>query len=220
MKPTVEELDEQIVLLTKIKRSEETPLPIPVPPPEDFKPQYAPEEPILLTKPKERERRDTLPGLTTPVPDPPLAELRAIIRRDEIGHVVLDYVAKLNQRVILFVVQKELLVGRDGRNADLNTLAELGIDIAAPSIFRDVISSRLPYRGPLPETPVNRAFARALGGVGAEVLLMPILVRERIIAVVFADWPSQPLPDAALHAVMREAGLAYERLILEGKTVR
>ncbi|HZS39809.1 MAG TPA: hypothetical protein VFF06_23410 [Polyangia bacterium] len=219
-RPTVEQLEEQIVLLTKVKRSEETPLPIPIPPPDDYKPQYAPDEPILLTRPKERERRDTLPGLTAPVPDPPLTQLRKLERRDEIGSVILDYVAQLTKRVILFVIQRELLVGREARGEDVNMLSELGIDIAAASIFRDVISSRLPYRGPLPETPVNRAFAQALGGVGAEVLLMPILVRERVIAVLFADQALQPLPDAALHATTREAGLAYERLILGAKTVR
>jgi hypothetical protein len=49
---------------------------------------------------------------------------------------------------------------------------------------------------------------------------MPILVRERVIAVLFADQATQPLPDAALHATTREAGLAYERLILGAKTVR
>ena len=31
---------------------------------------------------------------------------------------------------------------------------------------------------------------------------------------------AQPLPDAALHATVREAGLAYERLILESKQQR
>jgi hypothetical protein len=46
---------------------------------------------------------------------------------------------------------------------------------------------------------------------------MPIAVRDRIIAVLFADGSAQPLPDAALHATIREAGLAYERLILETK---
>jgi len=46
---------------------------------------------------------------------------------------------------------------------------------------------------------------------------MPIAIRERIIAVLFADHATVPLPDAALHATTREAGLAYERLILHAK---
>ena len=217
-KPTLEQLEQQVVLLTKVKRSEETPLPIPVPPPDDFKPQYAPpDEPILLTKPKEREKRATLPGLTSPVPEPPIMQLRNAKARDDVAKLVLDYVAQLNQRVIMFVVQRDLVVGREMRGADPAILEQFGIDITAPSIFRDVLSSRLPYRGPLPETPVNRAFASALGGVGPEVLLMPVAVRDRIIAVLYADRPTQPLPDAALHATVREAGLAYERLILSLK---
>jgi len=97
------------------------------------------------------------------------------------------------------------------------TVKKLIINVEAPSLFRDVIASRLPYRGPLPETPANRAFAHAIGGVSPEVLVMPIAVRDRIIAVLFADGSAQPLPDAALHATIREAGLAYERLILESK---
>ena len=48
---------------------------------------------------------------------------------------------------------------------------------------------------------------------------MPIAVRDRVIAVLFADGAAQPLPDAALHATVREAGLAYERLILEAKAL-
>jgi len=224
-KPNREELEQQIVLLTKVKRSEETPLPIPVPPPDDYQPQYAPSEPepepILLTTPKiakEVDRRDTIPQITIPVPDPPLAALRAAGDRDAVAKDVLDYLAVMTRRSIFFVVKKQLLVAHEARgDLDASLVQQLAINIEAPSIFRDVIVSRLPYRGPLPETAANRTFARTIGGIGTEVLLMPISVRERIIAVVFADQPVLPLPDAALHAAMREAGLAYERIILAAK---
>ena len=49
------------------------------------------------------------------------------------------------------------------------------------------------------------------------MLLLPIAVRERVIALAYSDGVSTPLPDAALHAVSREAGAAYERLILAAK---
>ncbi|HEY7955094.1 MAG TPA: hypothetical protein VII38_07365 [Polyangia bacterium] len=208
------------VLLTRVKRSEETPLPMPVPPPDDYTPQYAdPAEPILLSKPKERKRTTTDPGLTIPVPDPPLPALRAATARDEVAQLLLDYLALLLQRALLFVIKKPLLVGQDARGERIDPIAvkALAIHLEAPSIFRDVVAARLPYRGPLPETPANRAFAQTVGGVGSEVLIMPIAVRDRIIAVLFADGARMPLPDAALHATCREAGLAYERLILEAK---
>jgi type II secretion system (T2SS) protein E len=229
-KPSKEAIEEQIVLLTKVKYADATPLPMPVPPPPDYEPEYAPEddEPILLTRPKappppERRRSDTLPGFAQiTVPDPPLARLRAAHHRDEIAAAVLDYLALLMRRGAFFVMKKSILIGHDARGADLDpgTVRKLVINVEAPSLFRDVIASRLPYRGPLPETPANRAFAHALGGVSSEVLLMPIAVRDRIIAVLFGDGAAQPLPDAALHATVREAGLAYERLILESKQQR
>ena len=83
--------------------------------------------------------------------------------------------------------------------------------------FRDVVQSRLPYRGPLLDSPVNRAFANLIGELRGDILLFPVAVRERVVAVLYADGITHPLPDAALHAVAREAGRAYERLILEGK---
>jgi hypothetical protein len=226
-KPSKEELEEQIVLLTKIKYADSTPLPMPIPPPEDYQPDYLPQndEPILLTRPKsgpapERPKRDTLPGFAQMmVPDPPLARLRLAQHRDEIAAAVLDYVALLMRRAMFFVMKKSILIGHDARGGDLDyaSVRKLVINVEAPSLFRDVIASRLPYRGPLPETPANSAFAHAIGGVYNEVLLMPIAVRDRVIAVLFADGAAQPLPDAALHATVREAGLAYERLILETK---
>jgi hypothetical protein len=224
-KPSREELEQQIVLLTKVKRSEETPLPIPVPPPEDYKPEYASNEPeaapVLLTRPKlqpQPERRDTLPDVAVHVPDPPLAALRDAQDRDAVVMDVLDYLALMTRRAIFFAVKKQLLVPHDARGElDSSLVGQLAINIEAPSIFRDVIASRLPYRGPLPDTAANRAFAQTVGGIGAEVLLMPVAIRERIIAVVFADQPTMPLPDAALHATIREAGLAYERIVLAQK---
>lgn len=225
-KPSKQELEEQIVLLTNVKYNDATPLPMPVPPPDDYQPDYLPQgdEPVLLTRPKsvpgERPKRDTLPGFAQiTVPDPPLARLRAAHHRDEIAAAVLDYVALLMRRAAFFVMKKSILIGHDARGADLDvgTVRKVVINVEAPSLFRDVIASRLPYRGPLPETPANRAFAHALGGVSQEVLVMPMAVRDRVIAVLFADGAAMPLPDAALHATVREAGLAYERLILEAK---
>ena len=197
-KPSKDAIEEQIVLLTKVKYADATPLPMPVPPPDDYEPLYAPEdhemesdEPILLTNKKpERKRSDTLPGFAQiTVPDPPLALLRAARDRDQIAAAVLDWVSLLMRRGAFFVMKKSILIGHDARGVDIEpaTVRKLVINVEAPSLFRDVIASRLPYRGPLPETPANRAFAHALGGVSSEVLVMPIAVRDRIIAVLFAD---------------------------------
>jgi hypothetical protein len=204
-----------VVLLTKVKRSEDTPLPAPLPPPPDLDLPGTQAEPILLT------RRKGGPKLSQPspaaAPDPPLSALRAASDRDAVAGVVLDYLQGLTRRSIFFAIKRALLASYASRGLTGSHLRAQSIDIERPSIFRDVIVSRLPYRGPLPDTPANRPFADHIGGVATEIVLLPIAVRERIIAVVFADGALQPLPDAALHTLTREAGLAYERVILSGK---
>lgn len=185
-------------------------------------PEPEPEpEPIRL----ERRARDseskvpTLTGMpTVAIPDPPLAKLRATASRAEVAHTLLDYLAQMAPRAALFIVRGNLLTGFDGRGAiDVDGLRRVQIAVDAPSLFRDVVQSRLPYRGPLPETPANRAFAHLIGSPPGDVLLLPVAVRERVIAMAYADGVSTPLPDAALHAVGREAGAAYERVILAAK---
>jgi hypothetical protein len=252
-KPPIPE-SEPVVLLTRVKSSDETPLPRPMPvtdsepialtrpkpaaPPPVPKPQPAApteDQPILLTKPKRasppplpddtpphrRDRHDTLPGVgkSPGMPDPPLGALRTAGSRDEVALLLLDYMSQLCGRVILFVVKKSLLVGHEARGEKVDPVAvqALAVNMEASSIFHDVVVSRLPYRGPLPMTSTNRAFALAIGGVGGEILVMPIAVRDRIIAVLYADGLRASLPEAGLHSATSEAGLAYERLILNQK---
>ena len=216
------------MLLTKVKYADATPLPMPVPPPDDYQPEFLPRrgraDPADAAQGGARASggaRTRCPASRrSPCPIRRWPALRAAAHRDEIAAAVLDYVALMMRRAAFFVMKKSILIGHDARGTDLDpsTVKKLVINVEAPSLFRDVIASRLPYRGPLPETPANRAFAHALGGVSSEVLVMPIAVRDRVIAVLFADGAAQPLPDAALHATVREGGLAYERLILESKS--
>jgi hypothetical protein len=176
------------------------------------------ESPILLTRKSRRTHphTPTLPGIAEP-PAPPLEALRAATDRDEIAGLVLSYFAHVTARTALFVLKKGRLVAQSAAD---DAAPRIEVPIDAPSIFRDVTTSRLPYHGPLPETPTNHAIAEALGGIRGNVILMPIAIRDRVIGLIYGEDYGRPLPDAALHAVCREAGLAYERLILRGKTGR
>jgi hypothetical protein len=161
--------------------------------------------------------RDTQPGFfALNLPDPPLAALRASKDRDEITALVLDYLMLLARRTGFFVVRQGRLAGYDFRGSDLRvgSVRKITIPLTAPSLFRDVIFSLRPYRGVMPEREVHHAFMTMFGAVEGEVLIIPIVVRDRVVALVFTDRLIQPFPDAAVHAACREAGLAYERLLL------
>jgi hypothetical protein len=152
-------------------------------------------------------------------PDPPLAALRAVGSREDIARTLLNYMVQMSPRAALFVVRKKMLVGYDGKGMplDLRALRQLRFPAQAPSLFRDVMQSRLPYRGPTENTPVFDVLTGFLSELPGDILLFPISVREKVVAVLYADGLTKPVPDAILLAVVREAGRAYERLILESK---
>lgn len=152
-------------------------------------------------------------------PDPPLAALRAVTTREDIARTLLHYMVQMSPRAALFVVRRKMLVGYDGKGVplDLRALRQLRFPVQAPSLFRDVIQSRLPYRGPMEDTPVFSVLTGFLGELSGEIILFPISVREKVVAVLYADGLTKPVPDAILLAVVREAGHAYERIILESK---
>lgn len=214
---------EEVVVLTRRKRVD---APAPPPPAVTPSPPSAAKEPepLLLTTLKGPERTGTLPGLHAAPPSAPLpvAQLRGARDRDEVAHHLLAYAGAVLERAVLFVVKGGALVGFDARGGGLDRAGVqlLQIPLDAESLFRDVIGQRLPYRGPLPDGGVNRMLARALGTVpSSEVLALPIQVRTRVVAILFGDRFAQALPEASLQALCHEAGLAYERIILQNRAI-
>lgn len=215
---------EPVLVLTRKKRSDETPLPPPAPPPHeliaDEPDEPGPETPHLLTQPRPRKRTGTLTGLHAEVITPPLAGLRVATARDQVATLVLDYAFGVLGRAALFVVRGNALVGFDARGDGLDraTVEMLQVPLTADSLFREAVQSRLPYRGAVPDTPHSRAIARALASPpDAEVVLLPILVRDRVVALLYGDSVSRVLPEAALQALCYEAGVAYERILRQAR---
>ena len=182
----------------------------PVPPPVD-------EAPVLLTNPRRHLRTGTLPGLSPPRVAPPLDAFRSAPARDAVGTLLVDYASQLVRRVALFVVRRGALVGHDVRGAGLErAIVELiHVPLGRPSLLDDVVRARVPYRGELPDTAQDRALGRCIATLErADVLVCPVLVRDRVVAVLFGTQVEDPLPEADLQAALHEAGRAYERILL------
>lgn len=182
--------------------------------------------PILLDKPVRTPHPPgtTLPGLGSPAEEllAPVARLRAAQGRDEVIAVLLDYASLLAARVGLFVVQKGQLVCLDGRGPDHVVLAmkwfTIPVDDASP--FRDVLKSRAPYIGTLADSAESRAFRNALGSTSGDLLLLPLIVGDRAVGVLYADEIRTDLGKLSveLQTLSREAGAAFARIILSRKS--
>jgi len=205
-----------VVVLTK-KKDEAKRAPVArapqAPPPVD--------EPVVLTK-KRSIHPATLPGVSPGPILPPIHELRDAEERDLVAKILLDFAARVVARAALFVSRKGELIGFDvrGPGLDRGRLEMLQIPLSRPSLFEAVVKSRLPYRGAMPDSPQDKTLARALGAPGGDVLVWPILVRDRVVAVLYADTLSPDLPEAALQATLYEAGRAYERLLMQKSVAR
>jgi len=101
-----------------------------------------------------------------------------------------------------------------------------GVDISAlssggaSSIFNDVLVKKAYYRGPVLKTPGNEELIKILSGTPQDSLTIPISIRERAVALLYADNGVDAVLDANvnyLNTLVSMASMAFEILILRKK---
>ena len=152
---------------------------------------------------------------------PQIEQLRAASERDQVVAILLDCLTKYAAHVGLFVLQSKQLVCLDGRGPDHVVMSLKWFTVATEekSPFNDVLASQQVHIGPLPDTPQNRAAMSALGSSSGALLLVPLIVANRGIGVIYGDdlkGDLRPLAPAIL-ALAQEVGAAFTRIILQRK---
>jgi hypothetical protein len=126
-------------------------------------------------------------GQITRLPEFP--DVRSARVRDEIFAASLEALGKRFRIGAVFVVRKEGVEGWGGigQSGELRAVRPLSIPWAEPSLFLNVRTSRTFYLGPLPPLPRHRDLAAALGGWPSECLLQPVVIRDRVVAFLYAE---------------------------------
>lgn len=151
-------------------------------------------------------------------------QLQAADSRDRIAQIILDFGERLLPRIALFFIKEGMVFGWDARGERLSRgqVSGIMIPLDRPSVFRTVVETGAFFLGPVPDTPFNRRLLSALGNFNPPaVLLLPMLLAERVVAILYGDMGpgAKPLPDFAdLQAVLVEAQRAFQKLILASKT--
>jgi hypothetical protein len=216
-----------------------TPRPGPEPPtpPGPERPASAPEperrwSPKIVSAPA-TSRSSTSRSVLTPFPlvaepDPLSPEAFAQVfprlvtagDRDAVTQVLLEFLATGFSRVIVFVHSQGELRGRLARGADLDTEAVLQVRIPAdePSSFRSVLERRQPAFGPFRgQNEVDAALAEALGGIDGNVLILPVVLRDRVPLLLFASGSRFPVHPQSLRDLAETASHSLERIITARK---
>ena len=143
--------------------------------------------------------------------------------RDEIAEALFAFCANRASRCGLFAVGRDVVRGIAGRGRafESEALRKFSVPAGSGTVFDSALQSRDFYFGVVPGLPANRDLYTALGGrLPSNVMLLPVLVKERIVALLYLDNESEPLsrPDIPLmRRVAAKASLAFELVLLRNK---
>lgn len=140
--------------------------------------------------------------------------------RDAVCAAVVGFLSKLCRRAAFFVVRQGEIVGHVGQGVGIRpmNLRSARLTLDRGSTFRDMVRTRLPYRGPVTDIPSRDLLIDALGWAPSDMLAVPLTVRERVVGVLYGDERVHPLPDDHLTALSRAAELALERVLVSKKS--
>jgi Type II secretion system (T2SS), protein E, N-terminal domain len=138
--------------------------------------------------------------------------------RDEVVEVMVAYLAETHHRAGFFVTRHGTAKGSTELGMFSMTprpavlpFATLRLD--RPSTLQDVVDTRLPYRGPMHDDTSRGFLVSVLGACPAEILLVPVAVRERVVGVLFGEHRQRHTFDDQLALAARAAGMALERIL-------
>jgi hypothetical protein len=108
------------------------------------------------------------------------------------------------------------------REENLSLLArEITIPLSEPSVFVDVVTSRKPFNGPLPDGKWSHYLVGKIGRFRSNSMaLLPLLTHRETIALLFGDNPETGrtlAPIEGLELFINQAGIALENVFLQRK---
>ena len=158
---------------------------------------------------------------------PPLERLEKTLAyassRDKIAEALMAFCTSHARRTALFAVGRDGIRGISGRGRafESSQLRALSLPLKPSTIFNTALKDRNLFLGVVPPSPANRNLYSALGGrLPPTAMVLPIPVRNRIVALLYLDDDDRPLspPDIPLmRRVAAKTGLAFEILLLRGK---
>ncbi|MFN7135854.1 MAG: hypothetical protein ACK4N5_27565, partial [Myxococcales bacterium] len=100
-------------------------------------------------------------------------------------------------------------------------IGQLSVPLDMTSVLRTVLMTRGRYLGPMPADPTSQQVLADLGRANPKVaFLYPVEVRERVVAILYADMREKPASDrrvAEFVVLAQQLGKRFERLLLEQK---
>ena len=147
-----------------------------------------------------------------------VSAIRATRDRDEVVELACQGALTVSRAAVLLALRKSVLKGWGGSGAGLSRdgVRNLWIPTHSPSVFRDVVAHAEPFRGPHGTTAADGLFRAALERRGGELVVQPVRVAGKVVAVLAADDLRHGDEGVErIEILARAVGEAFERIIVD-----
>lgn len=138
---------------------------------------------------------------------------------EEIAGILLQEVYRIAERVAIFAVREGRITGWKARGLAVEGF-KVTVSESEMSVFSDVLKNKTYYRGPILNIKGNEELIRLLSGTPQDSLLIPIGIRDKTVAILYADNGNSSVLNANvgyLSKLATMAGIAFEIMILRKK---
>ncbi len=137
--------------------------------------------------------------------------------RDDVISLMSTHLSQTHRRAGFFSIKGgELILFASLPKSEFQSGTALPLD--RPSTLQDVVGTRLPYRGPMHDDASRQFLTASLGTCPPEILLVPVVVRERVVGVLFGEHRLLHTFDDQLALAARAAGMALERILKQKRS--
>jgi Domain of unknown function (DUF4388) len=154
-----------------------------------------------------------------------IAELSGPSTSSEITLMVLRFASEIMNRALILLVRKDDIVGLGQfglvlpEGSPQERVRSIRIPLSDPSIFRDVVEKKVPYKSQLPQSKWHQYFVDQLGkDWPVEVFTAPLICEGRVIAILYGDNipTKEKIGDTeGLEAFIKVTGFAFGKALLE-----
>lgn len=138
---------------------------------------------------------------------------------EDIAGILINEVYKIAKRVALFTVKGGKIAGWKARGLDVDAFEMPSKD---SPVLSEVLRSRSNYRGPIMNVRGNEPLVKILTGTPQDALVLPINIRDKTVAVLYADNGNRSVLNANvgfLSMLASMAAISFEILVLKKRII-
>ncbi len=126
-----------------------------------------------------------------------LSEIEKGASLSEVLTYLVNEVAQYVDRAAMFIVKGQSAIGWYARGVEpAEVIKSVNVPLGADTVFRNVHGSRRAARGHISQTPGTAQALARLGGRPKGVLAVPLVLRDKLAAILYCDSYQQEIPPA------------------------